>query len=224
MAAIGAASTFLSPRGGVPAFFLRIQASLLVLTVVVAAIHAGACSLGWLRVGRLTAAAGFVVAILTASNLLHHAALIRGPAPAGITKPMLMATQTLACAAAAPVVGLPLAMAVLLFTRRGELDAAGRTLRTLWRTLLLAVLVRAALLIGGVGVLATLTPPARPLDWQSIVLRCAIGFAVVPFVTWVGYREAPMRRAAWTIFAAALCGLVAETFAMALAADTGLPF
>jgi hypothetical protein len=225
MAGAGALWSLQSPRGAAPAFFLRIQASLLALTVVVAMVHAGTCALGWLRVGRLIAAAGFVVAVLAASNLLHHATLVRGSAPPYLPKPLFVATQTLACAAAAVVLGLPMGMALILLTLGLRSDAIARTLRMLLRTLLVAVAVRAAVSIGIAGGLATLTPPARPVDWQIGIFRCAIGFAVVPLVAWIGCREASTRRAAWVIIAAAaFCNLVAETLALVLAADSGLPF
>jgi hypothetical protein len=224
-AGAGALTTLLAPRGAAPAFFLRIQSSLLALTVVVAVVHAGVSGLGWPRVGRLIAAAGFVVAVLTASNLLHHATLDREAAPPYLSKPMFVATQTLTCAAAAVVLGLPLGMAVFLLTCGVTPGKFAGVFRMLLRATLVAVMARATVSLGAAIGLATLAPPARPVDWPFALLRWTIGLAVVPLVLWFSSRKAATRWPAGVASCVtALCSLVAETLALVLAAETGLPF
>ncbi len=215
-----------------PPFFRRVQASVVGITLLCAVAQLACVQRRAVRAARLAGVAGFVVAVLAGSNLLHDAMLTRGTAVAFPPKGFSMALQTLAAAGAASVVGFTLMTAAFPIwgVRNGDgAVAAARSFRRLYRGLIAVTALRAAVAVGGVLVLHT----ARPVPglWANfgllIPLRWLAGLVAVLVLASLARRRAAGGQslsATAFLLAAALLAADAELLALYLVRETGLPF
>lgn len=217
-----------------PPFFRRVQAALVGITLVCAVVQLVCVQRGALRAARVVGFAGFVVAVLAGSNLLHDAMLTRGTAVTFPPKGFAMALQTLSAAGAASAVGFALMTAAfpLCGTRAAADDAAAAaaagSFRRLYRGLVIAVALRAAVAVGGVLLLQS----ARPVSglWANFGLlipaRWLAGLVAVPLLaTLARGRLAAGNSLSGTalLLAAAMLAADAEALALYLVRETGLP-
>ena len=212
-------------------FFRRVQAGLVALTIVAAVAHLACVRLTLSRAARAVAVAGFGVALLAGSNLLHDAMLTRGTALAFPPKAFSMTLQTLAAAGASSVVGLMLMTAAfpVCGVAGGETDVAARAFRRLYRCAMAVVLLRAALAVGAVLVLHSARPvPRLWADYGVLIpVRWLAGLVAVPVLASLAPRRFAVGRplaATAMLVLAALLSIDAEALAMYLVRETGLPF
>jgi hypothetical protein len=243
LAAVLAAAVALlrSDLADTPPFFRRVQAALVALTLVCAIAHLALVRRDRSRAGRVVGVAGFAVALLAGSNLLHDAMLTRGTAVAFAPKAFAMALQTLAAAGAASVTGLALMTAAFpLFGVPHAAEGGGgsaaasaagpaRAFRRLHRGLMGAVVLRAAVSVGVVLALQAARP--IPLLWTDfgllISLRWLLGLVAVAVLAALARRRITTGRTLSGIamlLVAALLAVDAELLALYLVRETGLPF
>ncbi|HLL88310.1 MAG TPA: hypothetical protein VK324_03310, partial [Tepidisphaeraceae bacterium] len=84
----------------------RVQVGLITMTVALALGHVAAVPVAMVRAQRWVAVAGFAVAVLAGSHLLHASMAARGTSLYPGSKALAMALQTFACAGAAALPGL----------------------------------------------------------------------------------------------------------------------
>jgi hypothetical protein len=214
----------------VPAFYRRIQAGLIAVTVAVAFLHFAAAfaGMGWTR--RVIGVAGFLVAVLAGSNRLHEAMLGPGTAVAVPPKALSMALQTIACAGAAAVPGLAFAFALFPVSGVTTPAESARSFRRLQAGLLAVLSCRAAVSVGGVLAFsraAATSGAAAHVDFRLAAVRWLLGIVAPAAFAVVGYRFAARGRAfaaCAVLLLGGLCALNGESLALLLVRDTGLPF
>jgi hypothetical protein len=214
-----------------PAFFRRVQAGLVALAVLAAVTHLVCVWRRQPRVARVAGVAGFGLALLAGSNLLHDAMLTRGTALAFPPKAFAMTLQTLAAAGASSVVGFMLMVAAfpVCGVAREEPQVGARAFRRLYRCAMTVVLLRAVVAVGGVLLLHAARPVPRL--WADhgplISARWLVGLVAVPVLAALAPRRFALGRplsATAMLVAAALLAIDAEAVALYLVRETGLPF
>jgi hypothetical protein len=212
-----------------PPFYRRVQAGLLAATLAAVLGQLAFVQVAWRRTQRGLAAAGFVLAVLAGTNLVHGLMAAAGVALRFPPKPLSIGIQAASCAGVAAMTGLAL-MDMLL--GHAYLTASRMTIEPFRRlNLALAAVTALRLLMAVGGVL--LLDRWRPVEmlWGVyglyVLTRWAAGLGVPAVFVYMAHdciRRRSTQSATGILYVTGVLVFIGEIVALYLLGETGLPF
>ena len=218
-----------APAAELPAFYRRVQAGLVVATLVAVLGQLAFVQVAWRGSQRALAAAAFFLAVLAGTNFVHGQMIPGGVAVRFPPKALSIALQTASCAGVAAMTGLAL-MDMLL--GHAYLTASKMTMAPFRRLNLWLAAVTGLRAVVGVGVVLLLLR-WRPVEmlWGVyglfLLTRWAVGLGVPAVFIYMAHdciRRRSTQAATGILYVTGVLVFIGEIVALYLLRETGLPF